>query len=282
MSLQEPALQTAVDAGPVPGLAAAPGAVYLVTGVRRPSSVAAAVTELALRGGGRVLLTAPADTSGLTTAQARRLGVPDPVLRWDAADPQSGGQLLEQLQDLGVGRLDGVLHAVAHADTSLLGSLLPEPGQLEPAARFRHLERAFLVSAASLVTLAEGVRGLLGPGGSLVTLTFDSSHVHQGYGWMGPLKAALESTVRGLAVELGPGGVQVNAVSLGPLSTPAAQAVPGFPQLAAGWSRRAPQGWEPTDPTAAARTVLALLSGALPGVTGQVLPCDGGGALTVD
>lgn len=277
MSPQDPAPQPAAAAGTQSGTAP----VYLVTGVLRPSSVATAVARLAQRGGARVLLTAPPATARLTTAQARRLGVTEPVLSWDAADPGSGDQLREQLQARGVTRLDGVLHAVAHADASLLGSLLPGAQPLETATRARLLEQAFTVSAASLVALAEGLRSLLGPGGSLVALTFDTGHVHQGYGWMGPLKAALESAVRGLAVELGPSGVQVNAVCLGPLSTPAAQAIPGFPQLAEDWAGRAPQGWDPADPAAAARTVLALLSGALPGVTGQVLPCDGGGTLSL-
>ncbi|WP_196716589.1 SDR family oxidoreductase [Actinomyces trachealis] len=253
---------------------------YLVTGVLRPSSIATAVTRHALADGARVILTAPATTTALTEAQARRLGLTDPVMQWDAADPTSGAVLANHLAELGVTRLDGVLHAVAHTDMRLLGTLLPaslDDGLVERAS---NLERAFTISVASLASLAAGLRHLLKPGSSLLTLTFDSRHVHPGYGWMGPLKASLEATVRGLAVELGPAGVQVNALSLGPLRTPAAQAIPGFDQLAEAWSEHAALSWDPAQPEAAARTALALLAGALPATTGQVLCCDGGGGLT--
>lgn len=236
------------------------------------------------------MLTAPPATTTLTQAMARRLGVSDPVLAWDAADPASSQTLPAQLSDLGVGHLDGVLHAVAHADTSLLGALLPpsvpaggdpdtQPGAAEPDRRSRLLERAFTVSTASPVLLVGALRELLSPGGDLVVLTFDSNHVHPGYGWMGPLKAGLEAVVRTLAVEMGPLGVRVNAVSAGPLPTPAAQAVPGLDAMVDRWGQRAPLGWLPTSSALVARTVLTVLSGGLPATTGQVIVTDGGASL---
>ncbi|SPT52477.1 Enoyl-[acyl-carrier-protein] reductase [NADH] [Actinomyces bovis] len=252
---------------------------YLVTGVLRPSSVATAVAREALAQGARVILTAPAATAALTAAQARRLGVTAPVLQWDATDPASGAKLANDLAALGVKRLDGVLHAVAHADSGLLGTLLPKGLDTDLVQRSNSLERAFTVSVTSLSSLTAALKPLLHPGASLLSLSFDTSHVHPGYGWMGPLKAALEAVVRGLAVELGPDGVQVNALSLGPLQSPAAQAIPGFSQLAEAWSERAAIGWDPAQPEAAARTALMLLAGALPATTGQVLRCDGGAAL---
>ncbi|MCL3777591.1 SDR family oxidoreductase, partial [Actinomyces sp. AC-20-1] len=86
----------------------------------------------------------------------------------------------------------------------------------------------------------------------------------------------LEASVRGLAVELGPAGVRVNAVAAGPLRTPAAGAVPGLDALAASWQDRAPLGWDPDDAEPVARTVVSLLSDWLPATTGQVLRADGG------
>lgn len=280
---------------PAPCAGAAKGqeaATYLLSGVLRPSSIATAVARQALGSGARVLLTAPPVTKPVTQALARRLGVTDPVLGWDAAEAASSLELARQLDALGVSRLDGVLHAVAHADPCLLGGLLPPAAGVEdqpdPAdsaeqaqARSRLLERAFTVSTASPALLAGALRDLLSPGGDLVVLSFDSSHVHSGYGWMGPLKAGLEAVVRSLAVEMGPLGVRVNAVSPGPLPTPAAQAVPGFEALAQGWGQRAPLGWGPADSQLVARTVLNLLSGGLPATTGQVITTDGGASLVL-
>ena len=141
------------------------------------------------------------------------------------------------------------------------------------------LARALTVSVSSLPALVGAVGPLLGRGASIVALTFESVRVVPGYGWMGPLKAALEASVRGLAVELGPRGVRVNALSAGPLRTTAGSAIPGFDQMAEDWERRAPLGWDAGDASAVARTATVLLSDWLPATTGQVLRSDGGASL---
>ena len=140
----------------------------------------------------------------------------------------------------------------------------------------RNLERAFTVSAASLPALVHAASPLLDRGGSIVTLTFDSARVWPGYGWMGPLKAALEAGVRSLAVELGGRGVRVNAISSGPLSTTAAGAIPDFETLSRRWSETAPLGWDTGNATAVARSAVALLSTWMPATTGQTIHVDGG------
>ena len=140
----------------------------------------------------------------------------------------------------------------------------------------RGLERAFTVSAASLPALVDAAGPLLSRGSSVVTLTFNSARVYPGYGWMGPLKAALEASVRALAVELGERGVRVNAISSGPMSTTAAGAIPGFEELSRSWSEVAPLGWDTGDATAVARTAVALLSTWMPATSGQTIHVDGG------
>lgn len=258
----------------------------LVTGVLRPSSIASAVAAVAAQQGARVLLSGHPRTLAATASVARGLGLPDPVMPLDVADADSLSALAPALKDLGVTRLDGLVHSIARADLDLLGTVLPleTPGAggagpestARTEERMRGLERAFTVSAASLPALVDAAGPLLGLGSSVVTLTFDSARVYPGYGWMGPLKAALEASVRALAVELGEREVRVNAISSGPMSTTAAGAIPGFEELSRSWSEVSPLGWDTGDATAVARTAVALLSTWMPATSGQTIHVDGG------
>lgn len=258
----------------------------LVTGVLRPSSIASAVAAVAAQQGARVLLSGHPRTLAATASVARGLGLPDPVTPLDVADADSLSALAPALKDLGVTCLDGLVHSIARADLDLLGTVLPletpAAGGAGPEStarteeRMRGLERAFTVSAASLPALVDAAGPLLGLGSSVVTLTFDSARVYPGYGWMGPLKAALEASVRALAVELGERGVRVNAISSGPMSTTAAGAIPGFEELSRSWSEVSPLGWDTGDATAVARTAVALLSTWMPATSGQTIHVDGG------
>jgi meromycolic acid enoyl-[acyl-carrier-protein] reductase len=132
------------------------------------------------------------------------------------------------------------------------------------------------VSAYSLKSLATACRPLMGPGGSIVGMTFDATIAWPAYDWMGVAKAALESTSRYLARDLGPDGIRVNLVSAGPLKTLAAKAIPGFEELEQMWSTRAPLGWDETDQTPTAKAVVALLSDFFPATTGEIVHVDGG------
>jgi enoyl-[acyl-carrier protein] reductase I len=93
---------------------------------------------------------------------------------------------------------------------------------------------------------------------------------------MGVAKAGLASTARYLARYLGEQKIRVNLVSAGPLNTMAARSIPGFEELAAEWPKRAPLGWDITDPEPAARAVVALLSDWFPATTGEIVHVDGG------
>ena len=89
---------------------------------------------------------------------------------------------------------------------------------------------ALHVSAYSLKALAAGFLPLFraAGGGAIVGLDFDAAVAWPGYDWMGVAKAALESTARYLARDLGPDRVRVNLVAAGPVRTVAAKAIPGL------------------------------------------------------
>ncbi|MFM7462866.1 MAG: SDR family oxidoreductase, partial [Actinomycetota bacterium] len=113
-------------------------------------------------------------------------------------------------------------------------------------------------------------------GASVVALDFDASVAWPKYDWMGVAKAALESTARYLARDLGPRNVRVNLVAAGPLKTMAAKSIPGFTDFESLWQSRAPLGWDVADPEPAAKAVVALLSDWFPKTTGEIIHVDGG------
>src|SRR5690606_7148226 len=88
---------------------------------------------------------------------------------------------------------------------------------------------ALEVSTFSLVNLSRAAAALMNPGGSIVTMTYyGSEKAVPGYNVMGVAKAALEASVRYLAVDLGPQGIRINAVSAGAVNTLAARGVANF------------------------------------------------------
>jgi enoyl-[acyl-carrier protein] reductase I len=241
----------------------------LITGVLTPGSIAYAVAKEALDNGAEVALTGFGRTRSLTEKTARRLPTEVDVLELDATKPGDVEEVRDELARRW-GAVDGVLHAIGFAPGDALGgNFLNTP--YESAAT------AFHVSAFSLKTLTAGLLPVLADhDASVVTLDFDARVAWPVYDWMGVCKAALESVTRYLARDLGPKRVRVNAVSAGPLRTMAARGIPGFELFADIWTRRAPLGWEVTDATPVARTVLWLLSDWSRGVSGELIHVDGG------
>jgi enoyl-[acyl-carrier protein] reductase I len=242
----------------------------LVTGVLTDASLAFGVARLAQEEGAEIALTGAGRGLSLTRRVARQLEGPPEVLELDVtAEEQiaaAAGQLRERW-----GRLDGVLHAIAFAPPTCLGG-----GFLE--APWSDVGLAMQISAYSLKALASGMLPLLqaAGGGAIVGLDFDATVSWPAYDWMGVAKAALESTSRYLARELGPDRVRVNLVAAGPIKTMAARSIPGFARFEDVWADRAPLGWDVTDSSAVARACVALLSDWFPQTTGEIVHVDGG------
>jgi len=117
---------------------------------------------------------------------------------------------------------------------------------------------------------------MLSSDASIVGLDFDASLAWPAYDWMGVAKAALESSARYLARDLGPSGVRVNLVAAGPLRTVAARSIPGFSAIDEVWQSRAPLGWDVEDREPTAKAVVALLSDWFSATTGEIVHVDGG------
>ena len=241
----------------------------LITGVLTGDSIAYGVAEAAQRQGAEILLTGFGRSRSITERAAKRLSEPPDVLELDV-DSAADLTALEGELDSRWGRLDGVLHAIAHAPAEALGGNFT-------SARPEAAELTFRTSAYSLKALSVALLPLLRVrGGSVVGLTFDASVAWPSYDWMGVAKAALESVSRYLARDLGPSGVRVNLIAAGPLQTPAAGGIPGFEQLVGRWGEQAPLGWDPDDPSPVADAACFLLSDHARAISGEILHVDGG------
>lgn len=246
------------------------GKKLLVTGVLDRKSIAFSIAEEAQMAGAEIVLTSFGRVMSITRMMAKRLPHQPDVLELDATRPDDIAEVCSELERRW-GRLDGWVHSIAFApDDALGGNFLNTPWESAAAA--------YRISAFSLKEITVGLLPLMRDrGGSIVTLDFDNSaQAWPSYDWMGPTKAALVSIVRYLARDLGRYRVRVNAISAGPIRSMAAKGVPGFHLVEETWGRRAPLGWDTTDPTPVARSVCALLSDYLPATTGEVIHVDGG------
>jgi meromycolic acid enoyl-[acyl-carrier-protein] reductase len=249
----------------VPGLL--DGKRLLITGVITDSSIAFHAARVAQEEGATVVLTGYGRMS-LVERIAKRLPQPAPVIELDVTDDAHLASLPDRVREH-VDGLDGVLHSVAYAPPSCLGGDFL-------AAPWSDVATAVQVSAFSLKSLAVACLPLMGSGGSIVGMDFDARVAWPAYDWMGVSKAALESTTRYLARELGARGIRVNLVAAGPLRTMAAKSIPGFALMENSWNDRAPLGWDVNDATPVAKSVCTLLSDWLPATTGSMILVDGG------
>jgi enoyl-[acyl-carrier protein] reductase I len=166
-------------------------------------------------------------------------------------------------------RLDILVHALAFAKREDL------EGEFAATSR-DGFALAMDVSAYSLVALAREARPLMGPGGSILTLTYyGAEKVVANYNVMGVAKAALEASVRYLAADLGPAGIRVNAISAGPVRTLAAAGIAGFKKLYGQFAEIAPLR-SSISPDDVGGTAVYLASDLARAVTGEVVHVDGG------
>lgn len=244
------------------------GKKILITGVLTEASIAFTAAKLAQEQGAEVLLSSFGRMLPITTKIAERLPKPAKVIELDATSAEDLAALAGRIESE-LGRIDGIVHAIAFAPQTALGGNFMQ-------TEWPDVATAVEVSAYSLKSITTACLPVLNNPSSVVGLTFDASVSWPVYDWMGVAKAAFESTARYMARYLGAEGVRVNLVSAGPLRTTAAKGIPGFAKMEELWTDRAPLGWDLTDTEAAARGIVALLSDWFPATTGEIIHVDGG------
>ncbi len=158
----------------------------------------------------------------------------DPFLACDVREPGQLEAVFDALQERW-GKLDFLLHSIAFAPREDLH------GRVVDCSQAGFLQ-AMDVSCHSFIRMAHLAEPLMRDGGTLMTVSFyGADKAVDDYNLMGPVKSALESSVRYMAAELGPQGIRVHALSPGPLRTRAASGIARFDEIMERTRRRAPQ-----------------------------------------
>lgn len=197
---------------------------------------------------------------------AEAIGVP--LHLCDVEQPGDLEKLVAQAAEH-LGSLDFVVHSIAFAPRDDLHGRVTDSS----AAGFA---KAMQVSCHSFAELARLAEPHMPQGGTLVTMTYigaDEAVPH--YGLMGPVKAALESMVRYMALELGPSNIRVHAVSPGPMPTRAASGLQEFDALMARAAEQSPLG-RLVSLDEVGGCVAFLVGPDATGMTGQTLFVDAG------
>ena len=242
----------------------------MVFGVANKRSIAWAIAQAASNAGARLALTYQGERLEENVRDLSATLTDPLILPCDVTDDAQIARVFEEI-DRAFGGLDFLVHGAAFAPREELSN----PFVQTTRDGFR---MALDVSAYSLIALSRGALPLMERrgGGSVLTLTYlGSDRVFANYNVMGVAKAALESTVRYLAADLGPKNVRVNAISAGPIKTLAASGISGFSGILQLYRDRAPLR-RTVETSEVADAAVFLLSDAGRAVTAEVLMVDGG------
>jgi enoyl-[acyl-carrier protein] reductase I len=167
------------------------------------------------------------------------------------------------------GKIDFLVHAIAYSDKEEL------TGRYVDTTRENFL-KSMDISVYSFTAVAQRADRIMNDGGSMVTLTYyGAEKVMPNYNVMGVAKAALEASVRYMAVDLGGRGIRVNAISAGPIKTLAAAGIGDFRYILK-WNEYNAPLKRNVSLDEVGRSGLYLLSDLSTGVTGEVHHCDSG------
>ena len=240
----------------------------LFMGVANERSIAWGIAKACAEQGAELAFTYQGEGFGKRLAPLAESVGSDFMVDVDVTDSAAMDHAFAQIKERW-GKLDFVVHAIAYSDKN------------ELTGRFRdtsveNFKNSMHISCYSFVDVAKRASELMPDGGTLLTLTFEGSNkVVPNYNVMGVAKAALESSVRYLANDLGPEGIRVNALSPGPMKTLAGAAIGG--------ARRTYRHAEENAPLrsnasleAVGGTAAYLISDAGAFTTGEIIRIDGG------
>ena len=234
----------------------------LVMGVANDHSIAWGIAKAAAAQGAELAFTYQGEAFGRRVKPlAESLGS-KLLLPCDVEDIETVDAVFDTLSSEW-GSLDFLVHAVAFSDKSELR------GRYADTTR-ENFSRTMVISCFSFTDIARRAAGMMNAGGSMITLTYGgSTRVMPNYNVMGVAKAALESSVRYLAMDFGEQNIRVNAISAGPVRTLAGSGVSDARVMFNYQKEHAPLGRTVTLDEVGG-SALYLLSDLSGGVTGEV------------
>ncbi|MGE0866058.1 MAG: enoyl-ACP reductase [Vicinamibacterales bacterium] len=246
------------------------GKVGLIVGVANHRSLAWAIAQATANAGAKLILTYQGRFEEHVGELAATLDPRPLVLPCDVQSDDEIAAVFAKIEQEH-GGLDFLVHGAAFASREeITGGFLKTSRD--------GFKQALDISAYSLIALTRGAQPLMAGrgGGAVLTLTFlGSDRVFPNYNVMGVAKAALESTVRYLAADVGPENIRVNAISAGPVKTLAAAGIGGFSSILGVVREKAPMR-RAIETSEVGDTAAFLLGDASRGITGEVIMVDAG------
>lgn len=241
----------------------------LVMGVANERSIAWGIASAAAKAGARLAFTYQGDALLKRVKPLADSVGADLLLPCDVTDDAGLDAAFAAVREAW-GGLDFLVHAIAFSDKSELDGLYLDTSRANFA-------RTMDISAYSFTAVCQRAVPLMPPeGGSLLTLTYyGAERVMPHYNVMGVAKAALEASVRYLAMDLGPRKIRVNAISAGPIKTLAASGIGDFRYILRWNELNSPLRRNVTQ-AEVGNAALFLLSDLGSGVTGEVMHVDAG------
>ena len=242
----------------------------VIMGVRNKWSIAWGAVKSASEQGAKVICT----TSEANFEKVKQLleEIPDSKLYIcnDVSKDEDIEKCLEQIKKEN-GKIDGILHAIAHANTDDLRNDFINTSR----EGYAHAQDVSSYSLVAIVRMAKE-KDMLNEGASIIAYTyFGSEKVVEGYNIMGVAKAALEASVRYLAVDLGKIGCRINAISAGPIKTLSAKGIKDFGTILDVVEKRAPLHRNVTTKEVGDVTAF-LFSDLSSAITGEIIHVDNG------
>ncbi len=240
----------------------------LVMGVANERSIAWGIASALAAEGAELAFSYQGEAFGKRVAPLAASVGSDLLVDVDVTDDESLDACFTALKSRW-GRMDFLIHAIAYSDKN------------ELTGRFINTSRAnfansLVISCYSFIDVARRAAEMMPGGGSLITLTYGGSNrVTPNYNVMGVAKAALESTTRYLANDLGPQKIRVNAISPGPMKTLAGAAIGGARATFRHTEANAPMRANATL-EAIGGTAVYLCSDYGACTTGEIIRVDGG------
>ncbi len=217
------------------------------------------------------------DRAEAVVADIKAVGSRAVFFNTNAADARRRAKVIAKIQQTLRDDPASAIHLMVHS--LAFGSLLPYiADNPEEAISESQMEMTLRVMAHSLVYWTQDLvrAGLLQRGSRIYAMTsLGSRRATANYGAVSAAKAALESHIRQLALELGPRGIAVNGLMPGVTDTPALRAIPGHEKIIEQVLAYHPAG-RLTTPEDVAQVIVALASPEITWISGAIIPVDGG------